>query len=215
MTHSLSSEKFTFTQSNTIGGVTFSRDINPTPMFQLGAIGTGKIEFEVLDLDRKIFSTRIILPLRFADGSYLTLADGTKTGIFDHTESVSINGTEFEYTQNGRRIGYFTADEVVKKNDTKIKVVAYDRLKKFDKIADEWWNAQIFPTTIGNLLNSLCQFVGISYKATKAINLSFSVDKNVEADNTPASDFLGWICEATGTFAVCDCWIIIAAQQKK
>ena len=62
MRHSLSSSYYTFTEANTIGGITFSRDINPTPLFQLGAIGVGKIEFEILDLDKDILSNRVILP---------------------------------------------------------------------------------------------------------------------------------------------------------
>ena len=204
MRHSLSSSHYTFTEANTIGGITFSRDINPTPLFQLGAIGVGKIEFEILDLDKDILSNRVILPLRFADGSYLTLRDGTKVGLYDHTESVSITGTEFEFSRNDRRVGYFTATEVVKDNDTRIKVVAYDRLSRFDKIADTWWNAQSFPQTIGQLLISLCQFVDMPFVATSALNLDKTITQGFHPDNTPAKDFLSWICEITGTYAICN-----------
>lgn len=202
MAHTLVSANFEFTEANTSGGVLFERNINPDANFHLGGAAMGKIEFTILDYDDSILQNRVVYPIVFNDGvTYWTLADGTKVGIFQRSESVDILGEEFLYTQDGVQIGYFTVDSIERVDSLKVKVTAYDRMKLFESSADEWLAGLTLPMSITAMLNSLVANVGITRRDSNSLNASYSIPKGFYATGVTYRDVLNWLCEIRGQFA--------------
>ena len=207
MTHTLTSTNFTFTEANTTGGVTYSRDFNPDSNLRFGGTAMAKIEFTVLDWNDDIFFHRVVYPLVFNDGeTYLTLADGTKVGLYQRSESVSIIGEEFQFIltdDNGvsTNMGYFTVETVERVDSTKVKVTAYDRMRLLSASADAWLASVSFPRSTNSLLSSLATNLGLTVFSTSGLNTSYSIPKGFSATGVTYRDVLSWLCEARGQFA--------------
>ena len=207
MTHTLTSTNFTFTEANTTGGVTYSRDFNPDSNLRFGGTAMAKIEFTVLDWNDDIFFHRVVYPLVFNDGeTYLTLADGTKVGLYQRSESVSIIGEEFQFVltdDNGvsTNMGYFTVETVERVDSTKVKVTAYDRMRLLSASADAWLASVSFPRSTNSLLSSLATNLGLTVFSTSGLNTSYSIPKGFSATGVTYRDVLSWLCEARGQFA--------------
>lgn len=207
MTHTLTSANFTFTEANTTGGVTYSRDFNPDSNLRLGGTAMAKIEFTVLDWNDDIFFHRVVYPLVFNDGeTYLTLADGTKVGLYQRSESVSIIGEEFQFIltdDNGvsTNMGYFTVETVERVDSTKVKVTAYDRMRLLSASADAWLASVSFPRSTNSLLSLLATKLGITKYSARGLNTNYSIPKGFSATGVTYRDVLSWLCEARGQFA--------------
>lgn len=207
MTHTLTSTNFTFTEANTTGGVTYSRDFNPDSNLRFGGTAMAKIEFTVLDWNDDIFFHRVVYPLVFNDGeTYLTLADGTKVGLYQRSESVSIIGEEFQFVltdDNGvsTNMGYFTVETVERVDSTKVKVTAYDRMRLLSASADAWLASVSFPRSTDSLLSLLATKLGFTKYSTSGLNTSYSIPKGFSATGVTYRDVLSWLCEARGQFA--------------
>lgn len=107
-----------------------------------------------------------------------------------------------EYTCD---IGYFTGEKP--KNVTTARYIdftAYDRMKRFDVIADEFWNSLTFPKTIKQIYIALCNYVGVTmaYEVPSApFNRSFA-ESPVDMKGYTCRDILGWIAEETCSYAI-------------
>lgn len=209
MAHSLVSTNFTFTEANTSGGVLFERNINPDANFHLGGAAMGKIEFTILDYDDSILQNRVVYPIVFNDGvTYWTLADGTKVGIFQRSESVDILGEEFLYTQDGEQIGYFTVDSIERIDSLKVKVTAYDRMKLFESSADEWLAgldySSIYTVATGTsdgLIDKMCEHLNVVFSSSGNGVANPRVYKGFAASSVTYRQVLNWACETRGQYA--------------
>jgi len=106
----------------------------------------------------------------------------------------------FEFTQ----IGVFKAEKPERKNDNIIKVKANDRIARFDVIVDEWLGGVAYPIALGNLLQGLCNHIGVPLATPTFLNSDFVVKKNYRGENVTARQVLQWIAEASASFARID-----------
>lgn len=218
MAYSLTSTDFTFNTTNVSGGVTWSINLNPDSNLRFGGTAKAKIEFTVLDWADEIFWDKIVTPLVFSDGTTpFTLYDGTPVGIYDHTESINIIGTELEYREAANPnnlsnasalVGYFTVETVERVDSTKVKITAYDRMSRFDASADEWLKTVTFPRSSLGFLRLMAQHLGFtggyngSGVSSYPTNFSgYTIPKGFSATGVTYRDLLGWACEARGQFA--------------
>ena len=109
-----------------------------------------------------------------------------------------------ERTYNRVPMGYFICDKPSRVNDTKHKVVAYDRMSKFDKDASAWIDGRTYPITIWNLQIQLCSFCGVPFDNARFTNDTYSVRQNFTGENITARQVQQWIAEAAGGFAIID-----------
>ena len=108
-----------------------------------------------------------------------------------------------EYTCD---IGYFKGEKP--KNVTTaqyINFTAYDRMKLFDGVADDFWNSLTYPKTISQIYSALVSSVGLTGEMDNVPSaLSGRSFSSVPADmeGYTKRDILGWIAEQCGSYAV-------------
>lgn len=122
------------------------------------------------------------------------------TGEFTLEMGVEISGVTKWVT-----IGYFSGEKP--NNVTTVRTIeftAYDRMIRFDKLADNYVNNITYPTTVQNIYNGLCAFVGVDNvsgdELSNIMNRSYS-SAPVEMEGYTCRDVLAWIAEACGCYA--------------
>lgn len=104
----------------------------------------------------------------------------------------------YEYT----KLGIFIADLPTKRKADLVEVEANDRMTKFDVIVDDYINGIKYPITLAQIYSGLCNFVGVTSATTTFINSTLSFDEApVQMENVTGRELLGWIAEASCTFA--------------
>lgn len=99
-------------------------------------------------------------------------------------------------------LGLFTVDSTPKQEDKDTrKIIAYDRMKRFDADVSGWYNLLTFPMTLKAFRNSLCEFVGVNeVENIELINDDMSVEKTLEPSSLNGRDMLKYICQINGVF---------------
>lgn len=110
---------------------------------------------------------------------------------------VKING-EFEYIT----LGIFKGERPEKVRGKLINFSAYDRMVYFDISAEDFIAGLTFPTTLGEIYQKLCDFVGVNPVSLTFINSDkqFTFNPFSNAEYT-AREILAWIAEAAGSYA--------------
>ena len=109
--------------------------------------------------------------------------------------------TLLETTYELLQVGIFKAEKPVKVNDTRIKVIAYDRMTLFDKKIDEWFQTVQYPIKLKNLLTNLCKYVGVTCKTTQFLNGDMEIKKNFVGTDVTGRQLLQWVVEIAAQFA--------------
>ena len=138
--------------------------------------------------------------VRFLNSSRLNGLSWTSE--FELSFKVTIGTTEYTAVA-----GYFVGEKP--KNVTTAQYIdftAYDNMKKFDVLADDFVNGLTYPKTISQIFSSLCAFVGVTAGSTSsalanALSRSFAAAP-VDMVGYTCRDVLGWIAEACGCYAV-------------
>lgn len=100
-------------------------------------------------------------------------------------------------------LGVYTITNAKLSTDYTTDIECYDDLKKFvDTDVSDWWNTQlVFPLSLKDLLIKLCERVGVPTELPNAwTNSDMQVTKTTYFQNLKASELLGYIQEASGTF---------------
>ena len=100
-------------------------------------------------------------------------------------------------------LGVYTITNAKLSTDYTTDIECYDDLKKFvDADVSDWWNTQlVFPLSLKDLLIKLCEHVGVPTELPNAwTNSDMQVTKTAYFQNLKASELLGYIQEASGTF---------------
>lgn len=100
-------------------------------------------------------------------------------------------------------LGVYTITNAKLSTDYTTDIECYDDLKKFvDTDVSDWWNTQlVFPLSLKDLLIKLCERVGVQTELPNAwTNSDMQVTKTTYFQNLKASELLGYIQEASGTF---------------
>src|SRR5665647_1203156 len=167
-----------YDNSNLIGGVTYNQTVNSGTDIVLGSCTVATIEFQLNN------QNQLINNLAGKEINWKINVE-TSPGIFEDIQ-----------------MGIFIAEKPTKVNDTIIKIKAYDRMIKFDKIIDEWLATVVYPVTLKNLLIGLCGYVGVPLATTTFLNESYVVQKNFNGINVKGRDFLKWIAEIAAKYAI-------------
>lgn len=120
--------------------------------------------------------------------------DGNVTGLV---------GKRVSAKQGELDLGVYTITNAKLSTDYTTDIECYDDLKKFvDTDVSDWWNTQlVFPLSLKDLLIKLCERVGVQTELPNAwTNSDMQVTKTTYFQNLKASELLGYIQEASGTF---------------
>lgn len=112
-------------------------------------------------------------------------------------------GKRVTVKQSALDLGVYTITNAKLSTDYTTDIECFDDLKKFvDADVSDWWNTQlVFPLTVKDLLIKLCERVGVPTELPNAwTNSDMQVTKTAYFQNLKASELLGYIQEASGTF---------------
>lgn len=98
--------------------------------------------------------------------------------------------------------GIFTVDSTPRENDRDTRrIIAYDRMKRFDEDVAGWYKTLQFPMTLKEFRASLCDFVGVPQSANiNLVNDNMTVEKTIEPDTLFGRDVIRSICQINGVF---------------
>ncbi len=167
-----------YDKSNIMGGVNYNQTVNSGTDIVLGSCTCATIEFQLNNLNQSINN------LAGKEINWKIRVE-TSIGVFED-----------------KQMGIFIAEKPTKVNDTRMKVKAYDRMIKFDKIVDDWLRTVSYPTTLKNLLTGLCNHVGVTLSNTTFLNDNYPVKFNFLGTNVKGRDVLKWIAEIAAKYAI-------------
>lgn len=99
-------------------------------------------------------------------------------------------------------LGTFYFDTPEQRRVANISCEALDGMQKFNVDADDWWAGLTWPLTRGQLLASLCTYVGVTLKTTTFPGSTESIASAPMAGNgLVGKDVLGWIAETACAYA--------------
>ena len=102
-------------------------------------------------------------------------------------------------------LGYFSGEKPnnVTSNEV-IDFTAYDRMKAFDILADDYVNAIEYPATVQDIYDGLCAYVGITNVSGDELPNIMAreyASAPMDMEGYTCRDVLAWIAEASGTYA--------------
>lgn len=117
----------------------------------------------------------------------------------------NIAGKEFSLTESfggyEMIMGLYTVNSTPKQGDKDTrKIIAYDRMKRFDVDVSGWYNLIEFPISLREFRKSLCEFVGVPEFPDSLINDDMVIEKTLEPTSLNGRDVLKYICQINGTF---------------
>lgn len=97
--------------------------------------------------------------------------------------------------------GIFTVDSVPKEDDRDTRrIIAYDRMTRFDKDVSEWYESMTFPMPLKRFRASLCSYVGIKETPASLVNDDLVVEKTLDTEVLNGRDLMRYICQINGVF---------------
>ena len=101
--------------------------------------------------------------------------------------------------------GIYTVESFVRQADRrKRKITAYDRMRRFDTDVAGWYNELVFPMTIKQFRDSLCDYVGVPQNDQTLPLDSIQISKTIEPEQISGRDILQAICQINGCFGHID-----------
>lgn len=117
------------------------------------------------------------------------------------------NGKHYEFTEDGVAtyeyvpLGIYYIDTPQKRKTALIEITALDGMKRFDVDCDDWWAGLTWPLTRKALLQSLCDFCGVTLGTQTFIGSDKTIPAAPVAGNgLTARDVLGWIAESACSY---------------
>lgn len=114
----------------------------------------------------------------------------------------------YEFTANGVYkyeyvpLGTFYFDTPEQRRVANISCEALDGMQRFNVDVDDWWASLQWPLTRGQLLQSLCTYVGVTLKTATFPGSTESIASAPMAGNGfVGKDVLGWIAETACAYA--------------
>lgn len=118
------------------------------------------------------------------------------------------DGVGYEFTASGVDkyeyvpLGTFYFSTPEQRRVANISCEALDSMQKFNVDVDDWWAALKWPLTRGQLLSSLCTYVGVTLETTTFPGSTESIASAPMAGNgLVGKDVLGWIAETACAYA--------------
>lgn len=144
------------------------------------------------------------LTAKTVDNDFLAYKLGQWSG-----RGISYQGNmAYEFTANGVDkyeyvpLGTFYFDTPEQRRVANITCEALDGMQLFNVDVDDWWAALKWPLTRGQLLQSLCTYVGVTLETTTFPGSTTSIASAPMAGNgLVGKDVLGWIAETACAYA--------------
>lgn len=118
------------------------------------------------------------------------------------------DGMAYEFTTNGVDkyeyvpLGTFYFNTPEQRRVANISCEALDGMQLFNVDVDDWWAGLTWPLTRGQLLQSLCTYVGVTLETTTFPGSTESITSAPMAGNgLVGKDVLGWIAETACSYA--------------
>lgn len=118
------------------------------------------------------------------------------------------DGAGYKFTSSGVDkyeyvpLGTFYFDAPEQRRVASISCEALDGMQKFNVDVDDWWAGLTWPLTRGQLLASLCTYVGVTLKTTTFPGSTEPIASAPMAGNgLVGKDVLGWIAETACAYA--------------
>ena len=115
-------------------------------------------------------------------------------------------GVEYQDSISWITVGYFTGKKPTKTDIDVITFTAYDRMVKFDVIADDLLQSLDYTQglTLQDIYDELCSYVGITNVTGDEINANMNINFTSApffAEGITCRQILKWIAEAAGCYA--------------
>ena len=161
------------TDADTMGGVTWKREINSGDDFSYGTAAMAEVKFAML-------------------------ADALPSGTVLDDQEFSLYISQVE---SGDAVwedyGIFTVKTVVKSGH-KLEITAYDNMHKFDIVVDDWLASLTFPINVADMVYSLCDYCGVEYVQ---FMFSYDIEENFAVSGITGRQVLAFAAEMTATYA--------------
>lgn len=98
--------------------------------------------------------------------------------------------------------GLYTVDSTPREDDRNTRrIIAYDRMRRFDNDVAGWYESEKFPMTLKKFRESLCAFVGVPEKANQPlVNDEIIIEKTIKPESLFGRDVMRYICQINGVF---------------
>ena len=124
---------------------------------------------------------------------------------FDWTEEFHIDfGVKINNSINWVTVGYFKGKKPKRTVGVNIiEFTAYDRMRLFDELADDFIAGLTFPCTMADIYTALCTFVGITSAAGDEMQNAMAMEysENPFVNGVTCRDILSYIAEANCCYA--------------
>ena len=117
-----------------------------------------------------------------------------------------ISGREFLLTESFGDFelirGIYRVDSTPKQEDKDTrKIIAYDRMRRFEVDVSGWYNRLEFPMTLKEFRTSLCDYVGVNeVENTLLVNDNVIIEKTIYPTTLNGRNVLQYICQLNGVF---------------
>lgn len=119
------------------------------------------------------------------------------SGSFGYEFSAA-GATAYEYVP----LGIFYIDTPERRRVSSISCEARDGMQRFEVDCDDWWAGLAWPLTRLEVLQSLCEFVGMTLETTDFPGSDIVISSAPLAGNgLTAKEVLGWIAESAASYA--------------
>lgn len=116
----------------------------------------------------------------------------------EFTATIEVGGYEMAF-------GIYTVESFVRQADRrKRKITAYDRMRKFDIDVAGWYNELVFPMTIKQFRDSLCEYIGVPQNQQTLLFDDMEISKTIEPEQISGRNVLQAICQINGCFGHID-----------
>lgn len=118
----------------------------------------------------------------------------------------SISGKEFvlieSFSDYDLIRGIYIVDSTPREGDRNTRrIIAYDRMVRFNNDVSGWYNTLKFPMTLKEFRDSLCAFVNVPQDSQSIlINDEMVIEKTIEPESLNGRDVLRYICQINGVF---------------
>ena len=138
--------------------------------------------------------------LQVGDVSSASIKFKVKNNDFTIDEELTYR-IKYENDTDSIYVGTFYVTDIVK-NRSDYTITAYDAITtKFNKECTEWKNTLTLPMSLGDILISMCNYLGVQSGNTSFVNNAFTFNENVIDDGISFRQILGWIAQCAGGFA--------------
>ena len=143
------------------------------------------------------------LTAKAVDNDFLAYKLGKWSGKgISYQENMAYEFSDAVYKYEYVPLGTFYFDTPEQRRVANISCEALDGMQKINVDVDDWWAGLTWPLTRGQLLASLCTYVGVTLKTTTFPGSTESIASAPMAGNgLVGKDVLGWIAETACAYA--------------